>query len=130
MSDIPKLFDFVDAVSSSKEDLIGNSDDVQAAEKAYDPFMVARAMSYFPDTVLYANELNIYRDMPKVWHFEYLRGSLKPRKRFSRWFKKEKDEKISFVANTFGTSREKAAIAASLMLDSDIEWLKAQMEGK
>ena len=46
-------FEFVKAINN-KKDII--KDDLD--EKAYMPFMVNRAFSYFPDTVLLANEMN------------------------------------------------------------------------
>ena len=47
-------FDFLKAINVSKKNLI--VDDITEAE--YKPFLVNRALSYFPDTILYANEMN------------------------------------------------------------------------
>ena len=53
-------------------------DDLQ--EKAYVPFVINRSLSYFPDTILYANQVNHYNQLDKKMQFDYLRLSLRPRK--------------------------------------------------
>ena len=47
-------FEFVKAINN-KQNII--RDDLD--EKAYNPYMINRAFSYFPDTVLLANEMNV-----------------------------------------------------------------------
>ena len=47
-------FKFTDAINYTKEDIM--IDDI--TEKAYNPFLINRSLSYFPDTVLAANEMN------------------------------------------------------------------------
>ena len=48
-------FDYLNAINTTKKDIM--VDDV--AEKAYASFMVNRGLSYFPDTILFANEMNV-----------------------------------------------------------------------
>ena len=47
-------FEYVTAINSSKKNIM--VDDV--AEKEYNPFMVNRSLSYFYDTILFANEIS------------------------------------------------------------------------
>ena len=52
-----KLTDFLNSINHTKDDLF--SDDDEYAEKLYQGFVVNRSLSYFPDTVFHANEMNI-----------------------------------------------------------------------
>ena len=60
-------FDFVNAVSHNKKDLMEDT----AVEKLYQPYLVNKALSYFPDTVMYANEMNQHHlvDSKLQFHF-------------------------------------------------------------
>ena len=48
-------FEYVNSINMTKKDIM--IDDL--SEKAYAPFMINRSLSYFNDTVLMANEMNI-----------------------------------------------------------------------
>ena len=60
-------FDFINSVSHNKKDLITDSENPEFAEKLYQPFLVNRGLSYFPDTILYANEMNQRFEAPNGW---------------------------------------------------------------
>jgi hypothetical protein len=48
-------FDFINAINFTKKDLFSED---PMAKKDYAPFIINRGLGYFPDTVLYANEMN------------------------------------------------------------------------
>ena len=54
----------------------------------YNPFLVNRALSYFPDSVLQANAMNQRSFLDKQTQFEYMLFSVRKRRRFSKWHKK------------------------------------------
>jgi len=118
------VFDFVNAINYTKQDLF---EDPQA-EKDYAPFIVNRALSYFPDTILYANEMN-RGGIPKQWQFDFLRNTIPKRKRYSKWAKKpEVTSDISAVMEYYKYSAEKALEAMSILSNQQIEQIKQQME--
>jgi hypothetical protein len=86
-------FDFLNAINTSKKDLI--VDDI--TEKAYNPFMVNRGLSYFNDTVLFANEMNIHHHLDKKLQNSFYINTIRKRKRFSKWFKPEIESDIEVV---------------------------------
>ena len=86
-------FEYVNAVNSTKKDIM--IDDV--AEKAYNPFMVNRSLSYFADTVLAANEMNRYAHTDNRLQFDFFINIIRRRKRFSKWFKPEQISDLSVV---------------------------------
>jgi hypothetical protein len=61
-------FDYINAINANK-DIIGSSDNPEEVEKEYTPFMVNRGLSYFVDTILYANEMNSASDISNKLQF-------------------------------------------------------------
>lgn len=78
------VFDFVNAITFTKEDLIKDNPD-RATE--YIPFIVNKALSYYPDTIQQANLMNIHSAIPKEWQFDFLKRSISKKKRFTPWIK-------------------------------------------
>ena len=95
------------------------------AEKGYSQFMVARGLSYFNDTVLLANEMNIVPGIDNRMHYDFLRTAVRPRKRFSKWMKKTVPSKNEVIKEYYGYSDAKAESVADLISDEDIKHMKA-----
>lgn len=109
-------FDFVASISHTKEDLVENSDEI--AEQFYVPFLANRALSYFPDTIMYANEMN-KNDISKKHQYYYLLNSIRPVKRFAKWAKVD-DEHLEDIKQYYGYSTEKARQALNLLTTEQI----------
>jgi len=117
-------FDFVNAINFDKRDLF---EDPQA-EKDYVPFLVNRSLSYFPDTVMYANAVNTTPNIPKRWQFEFLKNSIPKRKRFSKWGKKESlPQDIAAVCSFYKYSTERALEVMSILSQEQLKFIKQQM---
>lgn len=113
-------FDFLNSINDNKKDLF---EDPQA-EKDYNSFMVNRGLSYFPDTILYANEINRNADMPKRWQFDFLRHSISKRRRFSKWHKKDNvSEIVELIQKHYKYSQKKALEVYDLLSDNDVKEL-------
>ena len=117
-------FDFINAINLTKKNLF---EDPQA-EKDYLPFLVNRGLSYFPDTVLYANEMNRNSGIPKDWQFSFFLNTIPKKKRFSKWHKKDADsESLILVKEYFGYSSEKALEALSILSDDQLVMIKEKL---
>ena len=120
------FFDFLNAINDTKKDLIRED---PHTEKDYVPFMVNRGLSYFPDTVLYANEMNQTASIPKQWQFDFYRLSIPKRKRFSKWHKQDKlEETVELVMKEYGYSRQKALQAMDLISEDGMKELKSKYQ--
>ena len=75
-------FEFVNAINVTKQDVM--IDDI--AEKAYNPFIVNRSLSYFNDTVLYANEMNVNHHIDNRLQFYFFINSYIVNSRFYNKF--------------------------------------------
>jgi hypothetical protein len=111
-------FDFLNAINSTKVDLLKEDGIVN---KDYKPFMVNRGLSYFPDTILYANEMNIHNHLDTDCQFYFLLNSVSKKKRWSKWIKKDPLSKnLEYVKEYFGYSDERAKEALSVLTDKDL----------
>jgi|TARA_X000001316_G_C905367_1_gene22226 hypothetical protein len=113
-------FDYLNAINTSKKDIM--VDDI--AEKDYNAFMVNRGLSYFADTVLMANEMNINHHLDSRLQFDFLINIVKKKKRFSKWLKANELENLEVIKEYYGYSDEKAKSVLSLFNDEDINELK------
>ena len=86
-------FEYLKAINDTKEDIM--VDDL--SEKGYNPFMVNRGLSYFNDTILMANEMNINHHLDKKLQFKFYINIIRKRKRFSKWFKPETEDDVNVV---------------------------------
>ena len=113
-------FEYVNAINYTKENIM--IDDV--AEKAYAPYMVNRQLSYFPDTVLAANEMNRCHHVDNRLQFDFFINIIRKRKRFSKWFKPEQISDLDAVKIYYGYSNEKARQIITLLSTEQINELK------
>ena len=116
-------FDYVNAINYSKKDIMVTRDD----EKVYAPFMVNRSLSYFPDTVVIANEMNKFHHLDSRLQFSFLINIIRKRKRFSKWVKPEVQNDIESVKEYYGYSNEKARQILSLLSPSQIKQIKEKV---
>lgn len=129
-----KLGDWLQSINSNKTNLIAESDDAEAAEKAYPPFPVLRTLSYFPDTILLSNELNKRglkeHGVSNRMHYEFLLNTIPQRKRFSRWTKPDNSEDVDLIIRHYEVNRQKAEDLLELMCKSTLQELRdAYYEG-
>jgi len=116
-------FEYINAINHSKKDLM--IDDI--AEDAYNAFMVNRGLSYFPDTVLMANEMNRYHHLDKRLQFDFLINIVRKKKRFSKWYKPETVSDVEVVKEYYGYSNEKARQALTLLTPEQINEIKKKV---
>ena len=116
-------FECLNAINYTKQDIM--VDDI--AEKGYNSFMVNRGLSYFNDTVLMANEMNIYHHLDNRLKFDFLINIVRKKKRFSKWIKPETVSDVEVVKEYYGYSNEKAKQALSLLTSEQIDELKKKV---
>jgi|TARA_B100001939_G_C16854240_1_gene578875 hypothetical protein len=116
-------FKFTDAINYTKQDIM--IDDI--TEKAYNSFLINRSLSYFPDTVLAANEMNRNHHIDNRLQFDFFINIIRKRKRFSKWFKPEQISDLEIVKEYYGYSNEKARQILTLLSTEQINELKTKV---
>ena len=120
-------FDFINDINFGKKNLL-KDDDKGILEKEYNSFIINRGLSYFSDTVLYANEMNLRHDLDKRMQNDYLLHSIRPKKRFSKWHKSLKEDKLEILKQYFNYSNQKAKDVLDIISDEDFEIIKKSFE--
>ena len=113
-------FEYANAINYTKTNIM--VDDL--AEKAYLPYMINRQLSYFPDTVLAANEMNRNHHLDNRLQFDFFINIIRKRKRFSKWFKPEQISDLENIKQYYGYSNDKARQVLPLLSTEQINELK------
>ena len=93
-------------------------------EKEYVPFIVNKGLSYFIDTTFQANEMNYNHHVDQQLQFDYLLNSIRKKKRFSKWNKKQELDVLEAIQEYYGYSITKAKDVVGILSDEHIERLK------
>jgi hypothetical protein len=117
-------FEFVKAINNKKNIMRDDLD-----EKAYNAYMINHSFSYFPDTVLLANEMNFYHNVDSKLQNDFLINTIRKNpKRFSKWNKVVADDGLEAVKEYYGYSNEKARSALSLLSTEQIDIIKKKVD--
>jgi len=116
-------FDYLNSINYSKENIMHDNLD----EKAYNSFMVNRGLSYFNDTVIYANEMNRYAQIDSKLQYDFLRTLIRKRKRFSKWTKEDKNSDIDLIKEYYGYSKEKAFQVLPLLSKEQLAFISKKL---
>ncbi len=118
---------YLNSLNKSKTPMKDLDEDYHSVVKGYTPYVINRCLSYFPDTIIQCNNMNVNNHIGKEMHYDYYLHSLRRRGRFSQWLKKEKVEDLEMVKEYFGYSDRKAREAIGILTDEDMEGIKAAM---
>jgi len=124
-----ELKDWLNSINHTKANLLEEDPD---SVRKYPPYIINRCMSGHIDAILFANEMNKHPNLDKDMQYSFYLNTLRKRKRFSPWLKKEQVDDLDLVKKHYGYSNEKAKIALTLLTKSQLEFLrkKHDMGGK
>ena len=117
-------FDYLKAINETKEDIMLTTED----EHKYTPFIVNRGLSFFIDTIFQANEVNQNFQLDSRLQFDYLLNNIRKKKRYSKWLKPEKLEKVELVKEYYGFSNEKAKDALRILSEDQLAYIKDKLD--
>ena len=116
-------FDFVNSVSSDKTDIM--VDDIE--EKAYQPFLINKSLSYHQDSVFFTNEMNCRHGLDNRLQYVFFLNTLRKRQRFSKWSKPYVSKKLDVVKQYYQMSTREAKDLYTLLSDKELRELKDRM---
>jgi hypothetical protein len=120
-------FDYVTAINFNKQDLMSGTENDELAEAGYVPFLTNRSLSYFPETILYANEMNMQNHLDNKLQFHYLINSIRPKRRYSKWAKRQDSEDFEAVKQYFKYNNTKTEQALQLLSPDQIKTIKKKL---
>lgn len=112
-------FDIINSVTHNKKRIIDSNN-----EKEYTAFMVNRGLSNFIDTIVYAQEMNVNHQLDPLLQYDYHLHSIRPKKRFSKWHKKVKDEDLEAVMKYYSYNRNRALEVMKILTKDQIATIK------
>jgi len=121
-----ELKDYLNSINFTKDYLMDDSD--LQWEKKYPPFIINKCMSGHIDTLMFANEMNMNHQLPSRLQYDFLLNSVRKRKRFSPWLKKEKIQDLDAVKSYYGYSNEKAQQALKILTKDQISYIKSKLD--
>jgi hypothetical protein len=116
-----ELKDWLNSVNFTKEDL---SEDI----KSYPPYIINRCLSGHIDCVMYANEMNMHHQLDKDMQYSFYLNTLRKRKRFSPWLRKDKVTDLECVKQYYGYSNEKALQALKILTKEQLTFIKKRLD--
>ena len=103
-------------------------DEDPSLEKEYNPYIINRIYSGHLDSVMFANEMNKYSFLDKRIQYDFYLNSLRSKKRFSPWLRKDKIKDLDYVKRYYGYSNEKAQQALKILTKEQLNFIRLKFE--
>ncbi len=116
-----ELKDWLNSINFNKEDLSHEIRD-------YPPYIVNKCLSGHLDCVLFANEMNRYHFLDKDMQYNFYLNTLRKKKRFSPWIRKDKVSDLEYVKRYYGYNNENATQALKILSNEQIEFIKQKLD--
>ena len=120
-----ELKDWLNSINLNKNNIIEEDPDT---ERKYAPFIINKCMSGHLDTVLLANEMNMNHSLSKSLQYDFFLNSVRKKKRFSPWLRKDKIKNLDVVKQYYGYSNEKAAQVLRILTSEQIAFIRSKLE--
>ena len=120
-----ELKDWLNSINQTKKNLI---DEDPSIEKDYPPYIINRCFSGHLDAVLFANEMNMYSFLPKKMQYDFFINTLRTKRRFSPWIRKDLVDNLDCVKRYYGYSNEKAKQALKILSKEQLDFIKSKFE--
>ena len=118
-----ELKDWLNSINQNKKNLY--DEDPTAKYPAY---IINRCMSGHLDTVMFANEMNLSPQLDSDMQYSFYLNSVRKRKRFSPWLRKDEVKDLDSVKRYYGYSNEKAKQALRILTKEQLNFIKSKFE--
>ena len=120
-----ELKDWLNSINFTKENLIEEDPNII---KEYPPYIVNRCLSGHLDTIMFANEMNKFPNLDKDLQYSFYLNTLRKKKRFSPWLRKDKVTDLEIIKQYYGYSNEKASNALKILTPDQINFIKQRLD--
>ena len=119
-----ELKDWLNSINTTKENFMEDPSSI----KDYPPYIINKCLSSHIDSVLFANEMNMNHHLDKDMQYFFYLNSLRKRKRFSPWLRKDKIKDLECIKQYYGYSNEKASQALKILTKEQINFIKKRLD--
>ncbi len=120
-----ELKDWLNSINFNKNNLIEEDPDVI---KDYTPYVINRCLSGNLDCIMFVNEMNRYPNLDKDMQYSFYLNTLRKKKRFSPWLRKDKVTDLECIKSYYGYSNEKASQALKILSKEQLEFIKQRLD--
>ena len=120
-----ELKDWLNSINQTKVNLLNEDQNII---KEYSPYIINRCLSGHIDCVMYVNEMNINHHLDKDMQYSFYLNTLRKRKRFSPWLRKDKITDLECVKQYYGYSNEKASQALKILTKEQLTFIKQRLD--
>ena len=120
-----ELKDWLNSNNFTKQNLIEEDPSVI---KDYPPYIINRCLSGHLDAIMFANEMNKFPNLDKDLQYHFFLNTLRKKKRFSPWLRKEKVTDLEIIKQYYGYSNEKALNALKILTPDQINFIKQRLD--
>ena len=120
-----ELKEWLNSINNTKKNLI-NED--PSLEKEYPPYIINRCFSGHIDSIMFANELNKYPNLSRKLQYDFFLNSLRKKKRFSPWLRKDQIKNIDLIKQYYGYSNEKAKQVLNILTKEQLSFMRDRLE--
>ena len=120
-----ELKDWLNSINLNKNNIIKEDPDT---ERKYAPFIINKCMSGHLDTVLLANEMNMNHSLSKSLQYDFFLNSVRKKKRFSPWFRKDQIKNLEIVKQYYGYNNEKAKQVLNILTKEQLSFIRDRLE--
>tara|TARA_B100000029_G_C16899562_1_gene713525 strand:+ start:42 stop:422 length:381 start_codon:yes stop_codon:yes gene_type:complete len=120
-----ELKNWLNSINNTKLNLI---DEDPSLEKEYPPYIINRCFSGHIDSIMFANELNKHPNLPKKLQYDFFLNSLRKKKRFSPWLRKDQIKNLDLIKQYYGYSNEKAKQVLNILTKEQLSFMRDRLE--
>jgi len=120
-----ELKDWLNSINSTKKNLVEEDPD---CIKKYPPYIINRCLSGHLDCIMYVNEMNMHIDLDNQLQYDFYLNTLRSKKRFAPWIRKEELKNLECIKSYYGYSNEKAKQVLPLLTEEQITTIRNKLE--
>lgn len=124
--EVPKLFDWLTSINTSKEDLRAKD----SVLRGFEPFIINKGLGQSEATIGFAALMNRMPHIPKEYQYLFLLHGIPKNRSYAKWAKSDKIDKLKEVAAELGYSEAKAKDAILILGPEGVKKLLYKKGGK
>lgn len=117
------IWTFIEDINFKKKGNLLNAE----TNKAYNQYMINKALSNTIDTLFYAAEVNLNK-MSNAEHYKYLIHAIPKKNRWAKWVKEDKDSNTDLIIEFYKCSRIKAKEILKMLKPEQIEEIRQYLD--
>jgi len=123
-----KPFDYINSINNKNKDMMTGTENDELAEKSYNAYLTNRSLSYFIDTILYANDMNMMAHLDNKMQYQYYMYAVPKKNRFSKWAKKVSPTAIDIITEFYKCNLTRANEILKIINKDELDLMKQKLQ--